>query len=148
MKIEAELLGLEDALEKMAKFIKQESKAEKAMVEATARTTANIAKDRSSGNYKDRTSNLRNSIGVNADHKDVVHEPALTKINFPSDQMADKAEVKGNEKTAYVYAGMNYAQRVEDKEGYSVLQDAIDQVEPIAKTFGLKYLKPEKVMKK
>nr|DAO22998.1 MAG TPA: hypothetical protein [Caudoviricetes sp.] len=103
-----------------------------------------IAHGRTNGSYKDRTGNLRNSIGY-ALYKDGVELEKSTRNKQADDALRDYSSDAGKGYTLIVVAGMPYAQAVEAK-GYIVLsstetfiEDEIrNEVDNILKEAGLK----------
>ena len=130
MEIDAELEGFESTLKQLNDFIDDEERAIKDAMEFIVREIVNIAKE--TGNYTDRTGNLRNSISCNietmqehpADTDPSVLESKVTANETPV------IEAKGNNYKGVVSVGMSYARFVEEKQGYAVIQQAIDAIEP------------------
>lgn len=103
-----------------------------------------VAHGRTNGSYKDRTGNLRNSIGY-ALYKDGVELEKSAKNEKADNALRDYSSDAGKGYTLIVVAGMPYAQAVEAK-GYNVLsstetfiEDEIrNEVDDILKEAGLK----------
>ena len=131
MEIDAELEGVESTLKQLNDFIDDEERAIKDAMEFIVREIVNVAKN--TGNYTDRTGNLRNSISCNIET--MQEYPADTDPSVLESKVSENEtpvlEVKGDNYKGVVSVGMSYGQFVEDKQGYAVIQQAIDAMEPM-----------------
>ncbi|AZO96135.1 HK97 gp10 family phage protein [Halocella sp. SP3-1] len=147
MKVSTELQGVEESMQKLNNFIKNEERAVKDALEYVLREMVNHAKSQAGGNYKDRTGNLRNSISVNMDDmqeydKDTNPSLLQSKINKLEKPVL---KIKGNDYEGAISAGMEYAIWVEIKSGYRVLQGTIDTFEPLIDKYLGDYLSVDKI---
>lgn len=137
MEMSVELQGVEESLENMARLVAAEEKAVKDALEFVLRKMCNYAKSKEGGNYKDHTSNLRNSISVNietmkeypADTDPSVLEGLVNQNETPV------IKVESDEYYGVLSAGMEYAIWVELTSGFRVLQGAIDKFEPLIERY-------------
>jgi hypothetical protein len=136
MQIDSGLMGVEETLKATAAFINKVEAAIPDVLEYILREMCNYVKQY--GPWTDQTSNLRNSISVNMDtmREWPADTPAATIAALVSQNETPLIKVEGDGYTGAISAGMEYAIWVETKEGYWVLQGAIDHFEPlIAKYF-------------
>ena len=101
--VKVHLEGVNETLEFLARMVDQQPQQMRKAVENILRLMRDYAKDFAP--FKDRTGNLRNSIQYEMD--------------------------EGGTPAGTLYAGMNYAIYVELRDGYWVLQGAIDYFEPL-----------------
>lgn len=143
--IEAELLGVEESLKMTSEFVKAEERALVDAIEFILKSMVNYVKK--NGPWKDRTSNLRNSISANinqmqewdADTNPEVLRAKATELEKPV------VRTSGDDYEAVLSAGMEYSIWVELKSGYWVLQGAIDKFEPLIDKYMAGYLAVEKI---
>ena len=131
MEIDAELEGFESTLKQLNDFVDDEERAIKDAMEFIVREIVNVAKN--TGNYTDRTGNLRNSISCNIET--MQEYPADTDPSVLESKVSENEtpviELKGDNYKGVVSVGMSYGKHVENKQGYAVIQQAIDAVEPM-----------------
>ncbi len=146
MEMSVELQGVEESFENMARLVAAEEKAVKECLEWLLRAMINYVKV--NGPWIDRTSNLRNSISGNI--KAMQEWPADTdpkilkaKVRELEDPVID---ISGDDYTAVLSAGMEYAIYLETGEGgFWVLQGAIDAFSPYINQFFKDFLAVEKL---
>jgi hypothetical protein len=145
MEIGAELQGVEESLEMMSRFVAAEEKALKDFLEWLLRSMVNYVKR--NGPWTDRTSNLRNSISANI--KTMQEWPADTDPEVLRSKVRELEtpviDISGDDYTAVLSAGMEYAIWVETTSGYWVLQGAIDKFEPLIEQYMAGFLSVEKL---
>lgn len=131
MEVDSGLLGVEESLAALAQFVDSEERAIKDVLEWILREMCNYVKQ--NGPWTDRTANLRNSISVNIEtmREWPADTPAETLKALVSQNETPLIEVSGDNFTACLSAGMEYAIWVEVKDGYWVLTGAIDHFEPL-----------------
>jgi hypothetical protein len=143
--IDVELAGVEQTLKMTQDFLEKEEAALKEAIEFILMSMVNYVKQ--NGPWKDRTSNLRNSISANinqmkewpADTDPSVLRAKATQLEKPV------VKVQGDDYEAVLSAGMEYAIFIELKSGYWVLQGAIDKFEPLIDKYMAGYLAVEKI---
>ena len=137
MEMSVELRGVEESFENMARLVAAEEKAIEDALEFVLRKMCNYAKSKEGGNYKDHTSNLRNSISVNIET--MKEYPADTDLSvlegLVNQNETPVIKVEGDEYYGVLSAGMEYAIWVELTSGYRVLQGAIDKFEPLIERY-------------
>lgn len=133
----------ENQLKIFEQTVKQQEKALESALEYIVRSIANYAKRH--GPWTDRTSNLRNSIGCNIEKAEEI--PAGKDVSRRKARELAKPviEVEGDDYTAVVSAGMEYAIWVELRDGYWVLQGAIDKFEPLIMKYFADHISVEKL---
>jgi hypothetical protein len=135
MQVESGLVGVEESLAALAKFVDSEERALQDVVEYILRQMCNYVKQ--NGPWKDHTSNLRNSISINMET--MTEWPAGTPEevlkSLVSKNETPVIEIQGDDYFGCLSAGMEYAVWVELKDGYWVLQGAIDKFEPLMEKY-------------
>ena len=131
MEVDAELIGVDETLRRMSKFIERQEEALELALEMLLRKMVNYVKN--NGPWSDRTSNLRNSISANIEQMQEwpADTDTATLASKASNLEKPVIDVDGDDYTAVLSAGMEYAIWVETKSGFWVLQGAIDKFEPI-----------------
>lgn len=137
MEMPAELLGVEEAMKTLSRFVDVQEKALEDALEYILRAMCNYAKSEDGGNYQDHTSNLRNSISINI--KTMKEYPADTDPtilkNLVSKNETAVIKIEGNDYMGAISVGMEYAIWVELASGYRVLQGTIDKFEPLIERY-------------
>ena len=131
MKVDSGFDGVEQSLNALSKFLGAVDRAAKDALEYVLREMCNYVKQ--NGPWKDRSGNLRNSISINMDTmrewpKDT---PPSTLASLVNQNETPVVRVEGDGYVGVLSAGMEYAIWVELKDGYWVLQGAIDHFEPL-----------------
>lgn len=131
MKVESGVIGVEESLKALSAFAAEEERAIKDSMEYILRQMCNYVKQ--NGPWTDQTSNLRNSISINMEAmkewpKDT---PAATLAALVGQNETPLIKVEGDGYVGAISAGMEYSIWVELKDGYWVLQGAIDHFEPL-----------------
>lgn len=147
MKVSTELKGAEETLRKTAAFVEAERRAVKEAMEYILREMINYCKEAGPQNFRDRTSNLRNSYSINInDMKEYPADTDPATLRAKVSQLENAViKVEGNDYTGAISAGMEYAIWVELKSGYWVLQGSIDKFEPLIEKYFAKYMSVEKL---
>ncbi len=135
MEVDSGLLGVEESSAALAKFAESEERALQDVLEWILREMCNYVKQ--NGPWKDHSSNLRNSISVNMDtmREWPADTPEATLKSLVSQNETPLIEVRGDDFTACLSAGMEYGIWVELKDGYWVLTGAIDHFEPLVEKY-------------
>lgn len=135
MEVDSGLLGVEKSLAALAKFAEAEEKALKDALEWVLRAMCNYVKQ--NGPWTDRTANLRNSISVNIEtmREWPTDTPEAALKSLVSQNETPVIQIQGDDFTACLSAGMEYAIWVELKDGYWVLTGAIDHFEPLMEKY-------------
>lgn len=145
MEIDAELIGVEETFDNMARFLAVQEKAIEEVLEWILRAMVNYVKTH--GPWEDRTANLRNSISANYDA--MKEWPADTDPDTLKSKVTQLEKpvlhIHGDDYEAVLSAGMEYAIWVETTSGYWVLQGAIDKFEPLIDKYFAGYLAVEKL---
>jgi hypothetical protein len=136
MKIECGLLGIEESIKALENFLNEEERAVKDALEYILRQMCKYVKD--NGPWRDHTSNLRNSVSVNMElMKEWERSP--TKIQaleaLKEQNETPVVQIEGDDYVGCISAGMEYAIWIELKDGYWVLQGAIDHFEPLMEKY-------------
>jgi hypothetical protein len=131
MQVESGLVGVEESLAALAKFVDSEERALQDAIEYILRQMCNYVKQ--NGPWTDRTTNLRNSISINIETMTEwpADTPAETLKALVSQNETPLIEISGDDFAGCLSAGMEYSIFVELKEGFWVLQGAIDRFEPL-----------------
>ena len=148
MEMSVELRGVEESLENMARLVAAEEKAVEDALEWVLEKMCNYAKSKEGGNYKDHTSNLRNSISINVETmKEYPADTAPSVLkNLVKQNETPVIKVEGDDYYGVLSAGMNYAIWVElAGSGKRVLQGAIDKFEPLIEQYMAGFLAVEKL---
>lgn len=146
MEIDAELQGVEETFQRMEQFVKAEERALKEFLEWLLKAMVNYVKKY--GPWTDRTANLRNSISGNIKAMqewpaDTDPETLRSKVRELEQPVID---ISGDDYTAVLSAGMEYAIYLETGEGgYWVLQGAIDKFQPLIEKYMSDFLAVEKL---
>lgn len=135
MEVESGLEGIEQSLASLSQFVEAEERALQDVLEYILRQMCNYVKQ--NGPWTDRTANLRNSISINLDTMKEwpADTPPETLRALVSQNETPLIEVKGDDYTGCLSAGMEYAIWVETKGGYWVLTGAIDRFEPLIEKY-------------
>jgi hypothetical protein len=132
MIINTQLLGVEESIANLHRFVAVQEKSIQDALEFILRSMCNYCKD--NGPWIDHTGNLRNSISVNIDTMKI-WEAAPTKIQALEALKAQNETpvifVEGDDYIGYLTCGMEYGIWVELKEGFWVIQGAVDRFEPL-----------------
>lgn len=135
MQVDSGLLGIKESSQALEKFVQAEERAIKEALEYILRQMVNYVKE--NGPWIDHTSNLRNSISINI--KTMREWPADTPEGtlkaLAAQNETPVIEINGTDYIACISAGMEYAIWLETKEGYWVIQGAIDQFEPLIEKY-------------
>jgi hypothetical protein len=147
MQVDSGLLGVEESLSTLAKFVESEEKALQDAAEYILRQMCNYVKQ--NGPWTDRTANLRNSISINMDtmkewSKDTTPETLKALV---SQNETPVLTVQGDDFVGCLSCGMEYGIRVELKDGFWVLTGAIDKFEPLMDTLKSEKIKLEAELK-
>lgn len=145
MEIDVGFDGIEEALGALAKFVEAEERAAIEALEWILRSMCNYVKQY--GPWRDRTSNLRNSISINLDTMQEwpADTPPEVIKSLVSQNETPVIQVEGNDFVGCLSAGMEYAIWVELKDGYWVLTGAIDHFEPLIEKYFADKLAVEKL---
>lgn len=146
MEMSVELQGVEESFRLMEQFVRAEERALKDFLEWLLKSMVNYVKV--NGPWTDRTANLRNSISGNIEAMqewpaDTDPEVLRSKVRELEEPVID---ISGDDYTAVLSAGMEYAIYLETGEGgYWVLQGAIDKFEPLIEKYMAGFLAVDKL---
>lgn len=127
---------MDDALERLERFINAEERALREAFEWILREMCSYAK--TNGAWTDRTGNLRNSISVNME---LMKEwkASATKIEaleaIKKQNETPVIVVEGDDYVGCLSCGMEYGIWMETKQGISVLTGTIDKFEPLIEKY-------------
>ncbi len=147
MEIDAELQGVEECFQQMERMVIAEERALERVLKKILEMMVKYAKSEEGGNYKDHTSNLRNSISVNIEtmrEYPADTDPQVLKAVAKANE-EPVIEINGDDYTAVLSCGMEYGIWVELASGYRVLQGAINRYEPLIEQYMAGYLAVEKL---